>query len=93
VATERDSTVDAVYTSYTEREESTANAEPEDRVPSIGTLVQYLFTFDAALPALRVDLFEASTKWDRVVAVGGCFAVVPIMWLVAKEMIHWISMD
>jgi hypothetical protein len=74
-----------------------SDTEPEDQIQSIGTLVRDLFhsddniTFDAVLHALRVDLVEDSTKWDHVVAVGGCFAVVPIMRLVVNEMIRWIS--
>jgi hypothetical protein len=40
-----------------------------------------------------VDHVDNSTKWDHVVAVGGCFAVVPIMWLVVKKMTCWISME
>jgi hypothetical protein len=67
-------------------------------VQSIGTLIQHLFysdniAFGAALSALRVDLVEDSTKGDHVVAVGGCFMAVPIMWLVVKEMIRWISKE
>jgi hypothetical protein len=98
VTTERDSTVDAISTSTTEHEESTSNAEPEDQIQSIGTLIQDFFhsdniTFDATLHALRVDFVKNSTKWDHVVAVGGCFAVVPIMWLFVKEMIRWSSTE
>jgi hypothetical protein len=61
-------------------------------------------TFNAALRALlfcnllffflhvlRVYLLEDSRKWDHVISVGGCFAVVPIMWPVVKEMLRWIS--
>jgi hypothetical protein len=68
VSTERDSTADAaVSTSNTEQEESTANAEPEHQIQSIGALIQDLFysdniTFDAALHALGVDLLQDSTK-------------------------------
>jgi hypothetical protein len=74
---------------------STSNEEPEDQIQSIGTLVQNLFssdkiTFYAALHALRVDLVDDSTKWDHVVAMSGCFAVVHIMWLVVNEMMRWI---
>jgi hypothetical protein len=94
VATERDSTADAVSASNTEHDESIF----DDQVPSIGTLVRYLFAFDnvafdTAFHALRVDLVDNSTKWDHVVAVGSCFAIVPIMWLVVKEMKCWISTE
>jgi hypothetical protein len=98
-ATERDSTVDYTYVSASnsEHDESIFNAEPDDQVPSIGTLVLYLFTdniaFDAAVHALHVDLVESSTKWDHVVAVIGCVALVPIMRLVVKELVHWISKE
>jgi hypothetical protein len=98
VATATDSNADAVSAvsaSNTEHEESTSNEEPEDQIRSIGTLIQDLLssdyiTSDAALHTLRVDLVEDSTKWDHVVAVGGCFAVVSIMWLVVNEMTRWI---
>jgi hypothetical protein len=92
VLTDRNSTANAaVSTSNTEKDESTANAEPEHQIQGIGTLIQVIFysdntTVDAVLHALRVDLMEDS----RAVFVGGCFAV-PIMWLVVKEMIRWIS--
>jgi hypothetical protein len=96
VATERDVTADAVFASNIKHEESTSNAEPEGQIPNIWTLIQDLFysdniTPDVALHALRVDLVEDSTKWGHFVAVGGCFAVVPIMWPVVKEMLRWIS--
>jgi hypothetical protein len=74
------------------------NAEPKDQIQSIGMVIQDLFysdniTFDAALHALHVELVEDSTKWEHFVTVGGCFAVVPIMWLVVKEMLRWISKE
>jgi sirohydrochlorin ferrochelatase len=125
VLTERDSTAASVVsTSNTEQEGCTSNAEPQDQIQSIGTLIQGLFysdniTFNAALRALifsnllcfflhalrvpalllsnllcfvlhvlRVYLLEDSRKWNHVISVGGCFAVVPIIWLVVKEMIR-----
>jgi hypothetical protein len=98
VATERVSTADAVSAFDIEHEESTSNAEPKDQIQSIGTLVQDIFysdniTFYAALHSVRMNLVENSTKWDHVVAVGGCFAVVPIMRLVVNEMIRWLSKE
>jgi hypothetical protein len=97
-ATEKESTAEAVSAFNTENEENTSNAEPEDQIQSIGALIKDLFysdniTFDAGLHALRVELVEDSTKWEHFVAVGSCFAVVPIMWHVAKEMLRWISKE
>jgi hypothetical protein len=110
VMIERDSTAASVVsTSNTEQEGCTSNAEPQDQIQSIGTLIQDLFysdniAFNAALRALlfsnllffflhalRVYLLEDSRKWDHVISVGGCFAAVPIMWPVVKEMLRWIS--
>jgi hypothetical protein len=85
--TERDSTA---FTS------TSAHAEPEDQIQSIGTLIHHLFysdnvAFGAALYALHVDLVKDLTRWDHFVAVSGCFAVVPIMWFVVKELACWVS--
>jgi hypothetical protein len=96
VVTERESIADTVSATNTEHDESIFNAEPVDKIQSVGTLIQHLLysdniTFDAAIHALRVDLEEDSTKWYHFVAVSSCFAVVPITWLVVKEMIRWVS--
>jgi hypothetical protein len=93
--TERDSAADTGAAFNTEGEDSTSNADPVDQIQSIGTLVQDILysdnvAFGAALYALHVDLVKDLTRWDYFVAVSGCFAVVPIMWFVVKELICWV---
>jgi hypothetical protein len=70
----------------------------DERIRSIRTVIQDIFYsdnigFDAALHTLRADLAEDATTWDLLVAMGGCFIVVPIMWLLVKEMLRWVSKD
>jgi hypothetical protein len=96
--TERHSTVDTASASNTEHEESASNTEPVDQIQSIGAVIQDIFYsdnigFDAALHTLRADLAEDATTWDLLVAVSGCFIVVPIMWLLVKEMLRWVSKE
>jgi hypothetical protein len=82
VATERDSTADAVSAFNTENEETAFNIEPEYQIQSIRTLVQCLLLRQHHIrrgsprDASRVDFVEALKKWDHFVAVGGCFTVM-----------------
>jgi hypothetical protein len=68
--------------------------EATDDIRSIVRVIKHVMhsddiTFDAALHAVRVDLFKDSTKWEHVFAMAASFALVPIMGLVVKEMVSW----